>query len=242
MSIKESIFAFGTLLAVLVAGAYHFYPSGPVKTVYEQRKEQMFDPSVQLLNYTKESVCSGTVIKSKKNDQGVTENYVLTAKHCVSGLSDYYRVKYNGEEYTSFPVYVPELKQQDVAVFMVASTKTFPTAKLASKKDNEDLFFSQEVYSVSYPGGSSKTFTIGNYQGIERSQIPTETEGPNEEPMEDFYKVAVNNMPGSSGSALFVQNAQNEYVIVGVLTAGVSYLSYYTPWDDVNRAIESAGI
>lgn len=232
--IKAFLFGLAAIFA-MGATAVNMIERGPVNTVYQQRKAEMFDPSVQIINFTKGAVCSGTFIKSAVGPEGFVENLVLSAKHCVSGLQDVYTVRYGGHDYSAVPRIIPESLQKDAAIFQLASGKTFPTAKLASKKDYEDLFFSQEAYSVSYPGGSSKTFTIGIFQGVEEVQFPTPEM---REPLEPFFKVAVNNMPGSSGSALFVQNSRNEYVIVGVLTSGVDYLSWYTPWTDVMEIVE----
>lgn len=215
--------------------------AAPIKDL-PKMQEQMFEPSVQLGKF-----CSGTLIYSDRDDEtGKVNTIVLTAKHCVEKVDERLQImfqNYNKSNRqvseTGYDAKVIGISyKSDLALIKLNDQdKLFTVAKVAPKETGESLLFGQDVYSVSYPMGGSKTFTVGSLGRVEVIP-PFETISNTAE----YYRATPDIFAGSSGSAMF-QNTTGDYELIGVLTGGygrVTFMNLYTPIEEIHDYLDVA--
>lgn len=173
--------ALGVILIAITVGYCSPKASAAELTELPKMNEQMFTPSVQLGNNSKEGFCSGTLISSERDQEsGDVETYILTAKHCVNDQKDGSDIsvivhnyndsnrEINAVDYKAI-VYGKSYKS-DLALVKLKDKNTFfkTTAKIAPK--DVKLEFGQDVWVVGYPLGLSQTITsgvLGRVEGVD---------------------------------------------------------------------------
>jgi S1-C subfamily serine protease len=217
-------------------------PNKPTDTAEFQKKaKQVFDPSVQLINQTAKGFCSGTIIESHPAPTGYL-SLVYTARHCAKGMKDKFVVDFHGSQ---FPAKVlTRAEKTDTMTLVLESPVPLPVARVATAEELKELYFSQKVFNVSFPLGGTLVYSegflampekIGGIAGPDGKKMKAALDNY------DFIKANITMAPGSSGSCLFVQNAQGDYLCIGTATAiriPFFYMGYFTPsnflWDMTN--------
>jgi len=218
-------------------------------TELPKMNEQMFIPSVQLGNNSKDGFCSGTLISSERDQvSGDVETFILTAKHCVTDQKDGSDIsviihnyndsnrEINAVDYKA-TVYGKSYKS-DLALVKLKDKDTFfkTTAKIAPK--DAKLQFGQDVWVVGYPLGLSQTITSGVLGRVEAVDAFSEISNSKE-----FYRSTPDIAPGNSGGAMFQKNAKGDYEVIGVATGairGFSYINFYSPIEEINEYLSVA--
>lgn len=210
-------------------------PVTPVKPTespeFLKKANQMFGPSVQLINETAKGFCSGTIIGSKPKGDGKFENLIYTARHCGKGMKDKITVDFHGKRAPA-TVYA-RAKDNDTMLLVLESPVQLPVAKLATEEDAANLYFSQKAYNSSFPLSGTMTYSEGFLAFGEAVGEVSAEKGKKSIPLKyNMFKTNITMAPGSSGSCLFVENIQGDYVCIGTATAirmPFFYLGYFTP-------------
>lgn len=199
--------------------------AGEVTPEFEKKASQVFDPSVQVKNVTSKKqngTCSGTVIESKRVD-GKFVNKISTARHCAKGTKDKFIVDYHGNDFPA-KVFKKSVKT-DAMILEIETPIELSAAKLATPEELTSILLSEKVYSASFPLGTSLTYSEGFLGMAENVPNPKDFDYL-------FIKTNLNIAPGSSGSCLFIENKDHDFVCIGTATAILMpffYLGYYTP-------------
>jgi S1-C subfamily serine protease len=126
--------------------------------------------------------------------------------------------------------------KSDLALLKLDDKETvFVPATVASK--DITLEFGQDIWSVSYPLGFSKTLTVGALGYVENIPSLSSLSSSSE-----YYRSTPDVAPGSSGSALFAKEA-GKFVVIGTLTAqfnGFPFVNLYTPIEEIQEYLDTA--
>lgn len=214
---------------------------------FKKMQTQAFEPSVQIGKF-----CSGTIIYSDRDKKtGDVSTAILSAKHCFKrSYSSGDRVIVNVANYdetlrkVSETSYLAELEgssyKSDLSLLtLLDKDKIFPTATVAPEGTEKEVKFADEVVSVSFPMGMSKTFTMGHLGYIENLDGVFSDLSDSDQ----FYRSTPAVDGGSSGSGLFRQNAKGDYELIGVLTGSATandFVNLYTPLDEINEYLKTA--
>ena len=241
MTLRQSIYMLVSVLSVAFVCSIMLLAL-PVSTTYadelhsDSMYAQMVAPSYKLYSNSS-ALCSATVVKSKKNDQGQFETYLLTAAHCVRPnmniRSQVLDKKMNVVKETVFylkPFRV--LKDKDVAVLRVLDgDNSFPVATVAPV--TEKLALGRSVWAVGYPKGFELTVTKGMFTG------KAKTPGG-----EIFNRATAPIAGGNSGGALYI-HTDDGYVVAGVTSAhyrDTSFMNYFALLESIHRAIPKVSV
>lgn len=189
--------------------------------------------------------CSGTVVKSERDFKtGDVETYILTAKHCIQG-GDKLTVNvdnYQKNRVVKTEAYVADVWKKswksDLALLKLRDKQTgFLFKNEVAPKDTK-MEWGDDVLTIGYPLGRSKTLTYGTLGYVEDVTGEADFSQSNE-----FYRATPSVAPGSSGSGL-LKLVDGKYKIVGILTAAAgrssTHIALYTPIEEVNEFMESA--
>ena len=205
------------------------------KSELPKAEQQMFLPVVQLGEF-----CSGSVIYSNRDQKsGEVTTYILTAKHCTDKIDQ--KIQVNVPVYTDgkkldFHSYRATVKgrhyKSDTAVLKIDNTDTLFENVVNLGTRDEILTFGEDVWTVGYPLGMSRTVT----EGMLGNREPVPTLGPSE-----FQRATPDIGPGSSGGALFKKNWKGDFVQIGLTTGGARgfpFFGIYTPLEDIHDALK----
>lgn len=211
--------------------------------------EQVIAPSV-FVEMIGLGSCSGQVFWSDRDQKsGDVTTYVLTAKHCVADTTGGTPIK------VSFPTYDTDLAETgavvynavvdeqswkaDVAVLVLEDKQTHfdQLAKLAGPEVK--LVEGEDAWTVGYPLGYSRTVTrgmVGTATSLDASAIG----GP--EKLTNFLRATPDITNGSSGGAVYHQNASGDYELIGTATAkpgSNTFMGIYTGFGQIDDFLKS---
>jgi len=189
--------------------------------------------------------CSGTIIKSERDFKtGDVNTFVLTAKHCVPSQD---RNIINVDQYQKNRVvktdaYVADVYgrsfKSDLALLRLRDKQTAFVYQNDVASVDTPLEWGDDVLTIGYPLGRSKTLTSGTLGHVEDLTGEADFSKTNE-----FLRATPNVAPGSSGSAL-LKLIDGEYKIVGILTAaagrGATHIALYTPLEEIDEYLRIA--
>jgi len=209
---------------------------------YQQYNEPQDDMSkiiaatVQIENY-----CSGTIINDPDLSDG-EQFTVITAKHCLGegkGVGTILTVNIAEDVANEF------VKMKAIKTIVTSVSEFSDLVLLQGMKEGEGLDIPKiniyngsvrigdKAYSVSYPHSFSKLITEG-YLGYLLELPPFASVSK-----EYLYQLTtVNVAKGSSGSGLF-KATDTGYEMIGVLTGDFSFISAYTPVEEVRSFLKS---
>lgn len=240
-----------TLVALLSALALSACVIAPAKAMTKAEanklQTQVISNSVSLSENGR-NFCSGNIVLSQRNQKsGKVDTRVLTAKHCTIGMD------HNKQFQISVPVYNKENKQvgtqeyqavissrywgHDLALIKILNEDTLfeNTAKIG--KENIDMYFGRDVFSVGFPAGLSRQITFGNLGNQEYMNVPLNF-GGTQFGYKYFQRTTPDTVPGNSGGGIFTQDESGNYVLVGVTSMGLrsgTHLNFSVPHNEIYK-------
>lgn len=199
----------------------------------ELLRTQAVNPVYKII--TGDAVCSATAVKI----EGVPENVsaFLTAKHCINPehpvgklvdetvTDDSESVKYYDYKVVSVS------KSSDLAGIIVESDKLHTEKAVIA--DTQSVMESDEVFSVGYPLGMSRTVTTGLLGQKERNLQPSGD-------IKVMQRASTLLDRGMSGGPLY-QKTEKGYEIIGVASTkanGNDFMSSFVTLTDIKNFIE----
>lgn len=183
------------------------------------------------------AVCSATAIKIKDVPENV--NSFLTAKHCINpehpvGKLVVETVTEDSEsvKYYDYKV-VATSKSSDLAGIIIDTTVLLPHTQKAVVADTQTVMEGDEVFSVGYPLGGSRTVTTGLLGQKERGLQPTGD-------IKVMQRASTLLDKGMSGGPLY-QKTTKGYEIIGVASTKVGdndFMNSFVTLIDIKNFIE----
>lgn len=223
-------------LAFIFASFTYVYAADSVELAKLQR--QVLGVTVQM-----NGNCSGTIIRSQRDQKtGEVQTLILSAGHCA--------IDKDADQFADVPVYQNNqiVKKEryiarvlgvfydgDLSLFVLKDKQTyFPfVAKIAP--ENAPLYMGEEVWTVGYPLGMSLTITEGLFGAIETNDFAKSGS--------EYYRATPDIAGGNSGGALYHKNAEGDYEMLGVTTAGMTglpFIALYTPLAKIRQYLSVA--
>lgn len=222
-------------LAAFFVSAAHAMPKE-----LETLRDQTLLPTVQI-----DDNCSGQIVYSKRDQKtGDVATYILTAKHCVSGMTGKdvlvdvptYDKKGRLTVETRYYADVDALSWTgDSALVKLKDADTWfgnRTVKLAPL--SRQLFEGEQVWTVGYPAALTRTITTGLLNVGLRNDVTGK--------LTEFYRATPDIVGGSSGGGLYHRNDAGDYELIGTTTAGYrigTYLGLYTTIGDIQAFLKN---
>jgi serine protease Do len=226
----------GTLLALTVILGFGVYKA----KADEVMRTQAVNPVYKIMTTGPEGpeVCSATsILVDKIPEELKNANIFLTAKHCVNPehpigkLLDETVTEYS--ETTNFYDYkvVAVSPSSDLAlIIMTTSGPKIPGARIADTQKAQE---GDEVFSVGYPLGGSRTVTVGLLGQKERSVQPMGD-------LKVMQRASTQIDKGMSGGPLY-QKTSTGYEIIGVASTkagGNNFMNSFVTLTDIKNFIE----
>lgn len=209
---------------------------------------QIYKPSVQVsMPGPMGGMCSGTVIWSDRDRlSGKVGTYVLFAKHCTSARGQIVNVEKTDYSDTldaqvtrSYPATVWGISSDsDLAIAKLDDSQhIWPDQPAQVAGEDFRVAYGMAVQVTAYPLGLTMTTTDGRLGYVEKyAGTGLSTSGR-------FQRATPDVAPGSSGGALYAQNAEGDYVLIGITTAGYrgfTFMNLFTPVDEVRAYVNVA--
>lgn len=232
------IFVLGVVATFVALGVFNI-AFNDLYNVKRNHLQRATDAVVHI--FPGEGVCSGVYIDDPVTSDGI-QTTILTAKHCIRGLSPGQKVYAAIDEYVLGRDLNPETKPFDVLTvsknsdLAILQTKTWvrngPVSVLA---DHVDV--GGRVYAVGYPLNVGLMVTEGNVWNLEL--VPREVAPVPPTDSNEFRLASIMVSPGNSGGPLYTLNA-GRYEIVGVASMIVgnpagSHIAFYTDLEDIRE-------
>lgn len=229
---------FNRIIAAAIA-AIAFAFAAPASAQNAKLHDQVLSVTAQL-----NENCSASLIYSDRDKvTGDVKTILLTAKHCVDGVS-------NKDQVVDFPVYkdnrivkkdryigrvLGSYYKADLALIDLKDKQTFfaRTSKIAG--DKQEIAMGDPVVTVGYPLGKSLTVTQGLFGAFETADYPTDGV--------EYYRATPDIAPVNSGGALYRVLDDGDYQLIGVTTAGFqgfTFVNYYTPVTAIREYLKVA--
>lgn len=184
------------------------------------------------------SVCSATAIKIKGVPESV--NSFLTAKHCINlehpvGKLVVETITDDSESVKYYDYRVVSVsKSSDLAGIIVDSTVLLPHTEKAVIADTQNAIEADEVFSVGYPLGGSRTVTVGLLGQKERNLQPSGD-------IKVMQRASTLLDKGMSGGPLY-QKTEKGYEIIGVASTKVGsndFMNSFVTLSDIKNFMEN---
>ena len=181
------------------------------------------------------AICSATAIKLPAPAENA--NTFLTAKHCINPENPVGKlidetVTENSESSTYYDFKVVMVSRSSDLVGLVVPSEDFHPQK-ATIADTQKAMEGDEVFSVGYPLGGSRTVTVGLLGQKERSVQPMGD-------LKVMQRASTQIDKGMSGGPLY-QKTDKGYEIIGVASTkagGNNFMNSFVTLTDIKNFIE----
>ena len=224
-----------SIRSILLAGAVALasIPSAFAGSLTATSARELSSPVVQL-----NGNCSGPVIKSDIDPKTFeTQTLILTAKHCVKGVEQRTQMiavpVYANNRIVSEYIYRGKVKamsiKYDLALIeLVDTTVLLPAAKLAPA--DAKPFEGEDVWTVGYPAGLTRTITTGTFGGRQDMNYPNQSVDL------EYFRATPTIFGGNSGGTLSHVAPDGGFEVIGITSAGLTaanFVNFYVPIDQI---------
>ncbi len=167
---------------------------------------------VELNTHSSSSTGAGTVLYSKKEDNGLAYSYILTSAHVVTTRAEDFAITVHNYSLSQDSIkdcsaeVIAMNKANDLAILEVISDEVFPTANLIPKENINVVKIFDRVYTVGCPTDDPPLQSYGELTNKMPSARTT-----------NFWRINAPTAHGNSGGGVYLESTKE---LMGVLCKG----------------------